>query len=426
MGLFAWLAQTLEAPQDGNVDIAGAAFKANPYPFYARLRAEAPVHRVRLPDGRTAWLITRYDDVVAALRDERFVKSPLNALTHGQMARQPWTPAMFEPLARNMLDLDPPDHTRLRALVVKAFTPRLVELMRPRIEALTGRLLDAALTRGRMDLIRDYALPLPTTIIAEMLGIPAKDRHSFHRWSSVIVSATSSSVRMLMAIPSVWLFLRYIRRLIRERQARPGDDLLGALVQAKEAGDHLNEDELAAMIFLLLIAGHETTVNLIGNGMLALMEHPDQMHRLRKEPALIRSAVEELLRFYSPVETATERFAREEVTIAGVTIPQGALVFAVIASANRDQRQFANPDALDIAREPNRHLAFGLGIHFCLGAPLARLEAQIAINTLVRRTSDLRLAVAQDALRWRCGLVMRGLEKLPVTFAERRNGRDAR
>jgi cytochrome P450 len=353
------------------------------------LRAESPVYPVPLPDGRTAWLITRYDDVAAALKDERFAKDKRNALTPSQVAREPWVPKMFEPLARNMLDLDPPDHTRLRALVHKAFTPRLVERMRPRIEALTAALLAQVQAKGCMDLIRDYALPAPTTIIAEMLGVPVEDRYKFHRWSNIIVSATSWEWGRFRVIPSGWRFLRYLRKLIRVRRASPRDDLLGALVQAEEAGEQLSEDELLAMVFLLLVAGHETTVNLIGNGTLALLEHPRQMERLRNDPALIGPAVEELLRYYSPVETATERYAREEVRVAGVTIPQGSLVFAAIASANRDERQFANADVLDLAREPNRHLAFGQGTHFCLGAPLARLEGQIAITTLLHRAAGL-------------------------------------
>jgi cytochrome P450 PksS len=416
MGLFSWLTRRNRPSPHGDVNIASSAFKANPYPFYARLRSEAPVYPVPLPDGRTAWLITRYDDVAAALKYERFAKDQRNALTPGQVARQPWVPKMFEPLARNMLDLDPPDHTRLRALVHKAFTPRLVERIRPRIEALTAALLAQVQAKGCMDLIRDYALPAPTTIIAEMLGVPVEDRHKFHRWSSMIVSATTSDWRRLTAIPSIWQFLRYIRKLIRGRRAGPRDDLLGALVQTEEAGEQLSEDELLAMVFLLLVAGHETTVNLIGNGTLALLEHPRQMERLRNDPALIGPAVEELLRYYSPVETATERYAREDVRVAGVTIPQGSLVFAVLASANRDERQFADPDALDLAREPNRHLAFGQGTHFCLGASLARLEGQIAIHTLLTRAPDLRLACPLDRLRWRGGLVLRGLEALPVTF----------
>jgi cytochrome P450 len=404
------------------VRFGSAEFKADPYRFYARLRAEAPVHRVALPGKLPAWLIARYDDVAAALKDERLVKDRSNAARPGEPVRQPWMPAMFRPLTRNMLDLDPPDHTRLRALVQRAFSPRLVEQISTRIESVTGQLLDAAADRvGSVDLIRDYALPLPTTIIAEMLGVPSEDRERFHGWSKQIVAASPSGWGMLAAIPSVMAFMRFIRRLIRRRRADPRDDLTSALVQAEEAGQKLSEDELLAMIFLLLIAGHETTVNLIGNGTLALLRHPDQLEKLRSEPRLMKTGVEELLRYDSPLETATERFAHEDIRVAGTTIPRGELVYAVLASANRDQSQFPNPDALDVTREPNRHLAFGFGIHYCLGAPLARLEGQIAIAALLRRSPDLRLAVTPGELRWKPGLVLRGLKELPVLLRGRRS-----
>jgi cytochrome P450 PksS len=402
-----------------NINIASPGFKANPYPFYARLRAEAPVHRVRLRDKRAAWLVTRYDDVVAMLKDDRFIKEEEPVLSPEQAARQPRIPTLFQGLKRNMLELDPPDHTRLRGLVHKAFTPRLIEDLRERIQTLTDDLLDAAERKGRMDLIRDYALPLPTTIIAEMLGIPARDRHRFHRWSSAIVTASTTAWGLFKAMPPMWRFLIYVRQLVKTRRRDPGDDLVSALVEASEAGDRLSEDELLAMIFLLLIAGHETTVNLIGNGVLALLNHPGSMDQLRNDPSLIKPAVEELLRYDGPLEMSTERFTREDVTIAGVTIPRGELVFPVLASANRDDRQFENPDTLDLTREPNRHVAFGLGMHYCLGAPLARLEGQIAINTLLHRLPDLRLAAPLGALRWRPGLVLHGLKALPVAFAAR-------
>jgi len=319
-----------------------------------------------------------------------------------------------------MLDQDPPDHTRLRALVQQAFSPRFVDRMQGRIAELAGQLLDRAARRGRMDLIRDFALPIPTTIIAEMMGVPARDRHKFHRWSSRLIAANSRQ-GLLVAIPSTWRFLRYIRRMTAARRAAPQDDLVTALVGAQDHGQKLSEDELVAMVVLLIIAGHETTVNLIGSGMLALLTHPDQLERLRRQPELIKPAVEELLRFTSPVETGTERFAREDVTLHGVTIPKGETIFAAIASANRDAAQFPNPDQLDIAREPNRHLAFGQGIHFCLGASLARLEGQIAIAALVDRLPDLRLTVEPAALRWRAGLVLRGLKSLPVAFTPTRS-----
>jgi cytochrome P450 PksS len=417
MSLFTWLTWKAPAPCDAPVNLASPQFKANPFPFYARLRAEAPVLRMTLPTRETAWLVTRCDDVATVFKDERFVKDASNALTSAQIARLPWFRKLFKSLERNLLNVDPPDHPRLRGLVQQAFTPRLIEQMRPRVQQLAEELLDRATDRGHMDLIGDYALPIPTTIIAELLGVPTEDRHRFHRWSTALISAAASPWALLRAVPSVWAMQRYLKRIITERRNRPRDDLVSALVRVEQAGEILSEGELMAMVFLLLVAGHETTVNLIGNGMLALMEHPDQLDRLRKQPALIKPAVEELLRYASPVDLATERYAREDILLAGVTIPRGEMVFAVVTSANRDERAFPNPDVLDITRDPNRHLAFGLGAHFCLGASLARLEGQIAISTLLRRVPDVGLATPASRLRWRGGLLLRGLESLPVAFA---------
>jgi len=405
---------------DLNVNIAGSEFKADPFPYYRRMREVAPVHRVKLPDGKPAWLVTRYDDVVQVLTDERLSKDPFRVLSKEQLASSPRLEKilgpLLMPLARHMLNRDPPDHTRLRTLVQQAFSPRLVDRMRGRIQTLSDELLDRAVRRGRMDLIADYALPIPTTVIAEMLGVPVADRHKFHRWSSAMLAAGATRFGLLRAMPSAMLFMRYIRRFIKIRRADLRDDLISALITAKEANERLDDDELLSMILLLIVAGHETTVNLIASGMLALLQHPDQLDRLRNEPTLIKPAVEELLRFTAPVETATERFAREDLELAGVKIAQGDLVLAAIASANRDESQFLDADRLDITREPNRHVAFGLGIHFCLGASLARLEGQTAINALLARTRDLRLAVDPTKLRWRSGLVLRGLKALPVSF----------
>jgi cytochrome P450 PksS len=401
---------------DAPANLASPEFKADPYTYYARLRDQAPVCRTILPTGEPAWLVTRYDDVANVLKDERFVKDPANAMAPEQLAQRPWFRKVFSTLNRTMLSRDAPDHARLRTLVQQAFAPRLIETMRPRVQELTNGLLDEVQERGGIDVIRDYALPVPTTIIAEMLGVPAADRHRFHRWSNALMAAAASSWRMCWAVPSAWSLERYIRRTIQKRRTRPDDDLMGAMMRAEEAGQSLSESELIGMVFLLLVAGHETTVNLIGNGALTLMQHRDQLRRLQDYPALIKPAIEELLRFTSPVEMATERFAAEDVTLAGVTIPRGETVHAVLASANRDERQFTNPDSFDIAREPNRHLSFGLGSHFCLGAALARLEAQIAISTLFQRVPDLRLAVAPSRLRWRRGLLLRGLEALPAVF----------
>lgn len=394
------------APID-RVKFYSGEFKADPFPFFARLRAEQPIYATTLPDKTPAWLVSRYDDVLALLKDERFAKNRRNAMTPEQLGKQPWVPPFFRPLERNMLDLDPPDHERLRTLVHKAFTPRLIEQMRVHIESVAAELLAGAAARRRMDLVRDFALPLPVAVITEILGVPAADRGKFHKWSNAIV-AVNSLKRPLSVIPNVWLFVRFLRRFFRLHRAEPRDDLTSALIQAEEAGDRLSEDELLAMAFLLLVAGHETTVSLIAGGTLELLRHPDQLEKLRCEPALIPSAVEELLRFVAPVFLSTERFARSDVTLQGVTIPRGELVFGVIGSANRDPSAFENPDALDITRQNNRHLGFGHGIHFCLGAALARMEAQIAIHALVQRFPKLRLAVPVESLRWQPSLVLRG------------------
>ncbi len=428
------------APLADAPDVTSPAFKANPYPFYARLRAEAPVYRVKAMTSihrRDGWLVTRYDDVVSVLKDPRLVKNRRNTALPGERVKEPWVPGVFKPLAQNMLDQDAPDHTRLRALVHKGFTPRLVEQLRTRIQSLTEDLLDSAERKGSVDLVADYALPLPATIIADLLGVPASDRDKFHRWSSKIVNVTSHR-EVLGATFHIWQFVRYIRALIKQRRAEPRDDLITSLVQAEEAGDTLSEDELVAMIFLLLVAGHETTVNLIASGTLALIEHPDQLERLRQDPSLGKTAVGELLRFTSPVELATERFAREDLEVAGtgdpsgggpsgagaqpgagrpaVVIPRGEMVLAVLGSANHDERQFPDPETLDLSRTPNQHVAFGQGAHYCLGAPLARLEGQIAFETLLRRAPSLRLAVPATSLRWRRALFLRGLERLPVAL----------
>jgi cytochrome P450 PksS len=400
-------------PHIAPVDISSPEFKADPFPFYARLRREAPVHPTKLPDGRTAYLVTRYDDVVMVVKDARFGKDPLRVLTPEQLKKQPWLPGFLQPLARNLLDLDDPDHRRLRNLVHKAFTPRIVEDMRGRVQRIADELLTAAALRGQMDIVRDYALPLPLTVIVEMLGVPRSDQSKFHRWSKAMMHATSTK-RMLLALPDLFLMMRYLRNLIRDKRTRPQDDLLTALVQAEQEGGKLTEDELLAMIVVLMVAGHETTVNLIASGTLALLQNPTELERLRQDPSLIEPAVEELLRYTAPVETATDRYAREDLQISGVTIPRGSVVLAVLASANRDASQFDDPDRLDLSRTPNRHVAFGQGVHFCLGAPLARLEGHIAFPTLLRRFPALRLAAPPHTLRWRPTLVVRGLESLPV------------
>lgn len=354
-----------------------------------------------------AWLVTRYDDVAVMLRDPRFSKEITSKLGH--------LPGYARALAENMLGQDPPDHTRLRALVSKAFTPRRIEQLRSRIQAICDELV-AAMRPGDIDLVRDYALPIPLTVISDMLGIPKADRHRFHVLTrhSIVIGAPTRLRDVPIALPSVWLLMRYFRRLFAERRANPGDDLLSALVQAEEAGDRLSEDELMGTSILLLFAGYDTTVNLIGSGALALLEHPEERARFVEDPSLAEPAVEELLRYTSPVEMTPPRVAREDVSIGPVTIRRGEMVSAVLGSANHDESQFQDPDTLDITRDPNRHLALGAGIHFCLGAPLARMEGQIALTTLFQRFPRMRLAGPADSLRWRKILPLRGLEALPV------------
>lgn len=393
-------------------DLSGSTFKAAPYGYYSTLREHAPVHSIRLRNGATAWLVSRHDDAVAVLGDPRFAKDPAAA----KGTSPPWLPGPLRALSRNMLDLDEPDHRRLRDLVQKAFTPRVVEEMRPRIHDIAGRLLDTIERKGTADLIADYASPIPVTVIAELLGVPERERAKFHRWSTHLVAADTSAWHKVRAIPAGLAFILFLRRLIRTRRAALQDDLLSRLIEVHEAGDRLSADELLAMSFLLLVAGHETTVNLIGNGILTLLQHPEAMERLRRDPALIAAAVEEMLRYASPLQMATERYATTAVEIAGVTIPRGAVVYVVLAAANRDEAAFRDAARFDIDRQPNRHLAFGHGIHYCLGAPLARLEGQIAIRALLERFSRIAL-VSGATLRWRRGLVLNGVEALPVRVA---------
>lgn len=394
------------------LDISDPTFKADPYVIYDYVRAEKPLIKIPFVGRQTAWLVTRYADVLALLRDPRFVKNPRNAgLKKDKVAI--WIPEFARPLSQNMLDLDAPDHTRLRALVQKAFTPRMVEQLRPRIETLTAELLHKAKHERQFDLISTYALPVPLTIISELFGIAPNQRDKFHQWVNTLFSI-SSLTDMARVMPTLWSLMRFLRQLVQERRRDPQDDLTTALVQAEEAGEQLSEDEVIAMIFLLLSAGHETTVNLIGSGTLALIQHPDQCQRLRENPSMIKSAVEELARFVSPVECSTERYAREDVTWHGITIRRGDLVLGSLNSANHDEQQFAQPKELDLEREQNRHVAFGIGAHFCVGAPLAKLEAQVAFTALLEHYPNLQLAVPTEQLRWRKNLFLRGLQALPL------------
>jgi cytochrome P450 len=404
------------------IDLTSPAYKADPLPVCAHARAEGPVVRVPLPNmhipggAQDAYLITRYEDAVAVLKDERFVKDVRAARPRAER-EQPWMPKSLKPLGRNMLDLDGADHRRLRNLVRDTFTPRYIAQLEPRVQALADELLDRMAAAGRADLVADYALILPLTVIAEIMGVSPRDRMRFRRWVSRLFLSSNASrpqVAMLLMLPSALRMMRFLRGLIAERRARPRDDLVSRLAAMEEAGDRLNEDELLAMVAILLIAGYETTVNLIATGTLLLLTHPGELGRLRADPQLIGPAVEELLRLATPVDVATERYASEDLEVGGVAIPRGALVLVGITSANSDEAQFPRAECLDLARAENRHLTFGQGPHYCLGAPLARLEGRIALGSLVRRFPDLRLDTPADRLQWRPGLTLRGLKSLPV------------
>jgi cytochrome P450 len=405
-------------------ELRDPALRANPYPFYERLRSHAPVHWDAAAGIDGGWVLTRHADVMAALRDPGVSAERLEPPQDAD-----WLPAEYREAARQvframphqLLFLDPPDHTRLRGLVSKAFTPRLVEALRPRIVTLANELLDPVQEAGWMDVIASLAYPLPAIVIAELLGVPQEDREQFIRWSTdfggFLDSSTLTAQEALLALQGVADFMEYFRGIIAGRRYAPRDDLLQALLTARERDDALTEDELLANLVLLLAAGHGTTTHLIGNGLLALLRHPEQYQRLRENPGLVATAVAELLRFDSPVQL-TGRRVRQEMIIGGVTLAAGQHFTAILGAANRDPEQFPDPDRLDVGRAENRQLSFGYGIHFCLGAPLAKLEAEIVLSAVTRRLPQLRLAAgAESALEWQPSIVFRGLKSLQVVCA---------
>ena len=405
-------AQAITANPPSLIDITSADFKANPFPFYAALRQKQPVCRVRIGQME-GWLLSRYDDVHAALKDPRLVKDVRHVENAAELSKRPWLPGFLRAMENNMLDQDDPNHARLRGLVHRAFTPARIDTLQQQIDALANRLLDRMAGQARIELIRDFALPLPLSVICELLGVPEDDRLRFSRLAQALL-LRPTALNILRMMPSLWALIRYLRQLIARKKAQPQDDLLSALHQVEEAGERLSEDEQVAMALLLLIAGHETTVNLIASGTLALLQHPDQLAWLRQHPEGMKTSVEELLRYCSPVDTATERYAAEDIKLHGTRIRRGELVIGALSSANRDPDKFSDPDALNLQRDPNRHLSFGYGSHYCLGASLARMEAQIAFKLLLARFPNLRLAVPASTLRWRATPVVRGLQSLPL------------
>ncbi|WP_093462409.1 cytochrome P450 family protein [Streptomyces melanosporofaciens] len=403
-------------------------FATDPYPAYAWLREHAPVHRTTLPSGVDAWLVTRYADARKALADPRLSKNPQRHSAAAHAKGKVGIPGeQRADLMTHLLNIDPPDHTRLRRLVSKAFTPRRVAAFTPRVQTLTDQLIDAFEERGEADLIHEFAFPLPIYAICDLLGVPREDQDDFRDWAGAMIrhgggprGGVARAVKRIRAYLG-GLIHRKRLELVERREEEDGEDLISGLIRASDHGEHLTENEAAAMAFILLFAGFETTVNLIGNGVYALLRHPEQravMQRALEEgdERLLAAGVEELLRYDGPVEIATWRFATEPLTLAGQRIAEGEPVLVVLAAADRDPERFAEPDLLDLTRRDNQHLGYGHGIHYCLGAPLARLEAQTAIATLLRRLPGLRLAADPEDLRWRGGLIMRGLRTLPVTW----------
>jgi cytochrome P450 len=397
-----------------DIDLADPQFKANPFPVYAGLRAETPICHIATSAKETSIFVTRYADVSALLKDKRFVKNPANALTPEQLARQRRIPGFLSPLTRNILALDDPDHARLRRLVQAVFTPRRIAALEAQVVAASTTLLESLHRQSSFDLIADYALPLPVKVISDLLGIPSADQARFARWSHALIKVGSlSPMGAIMQMPAILSYLGYLKRLIAMKRSDPSDDLVSALV-AQQQEEALSGEELMAMISILLSAGHETTTNLIGNGMLTLMRHPSAREALLSDPALIASAIEELLRFEGPVEMSTHRYASEDIELGEVIIPQGSTVHGIIASANRDDRQFSSPNDVNVARDPNRHLTFGEGGHYCLGASLARMEGRVAFTHLLDQFPKLQAVGVEDQRRWRPNMILRGLERFPV------------
>ncbi|OLZ67069.1 cytochrome [Streptomyces amritsarensis] len=401
------------------MDLQGELIE-HPHSVYDRLRDTAPVCRITGTDGTPAWLVTRYDDVRAALADPRLSLDKSHATAGGYRGL-----SLPPALDANLLNMDPPDHTRIRRLVSRAFTPRRTEQLRTPIRATADRLLDALGPAGTADLVAAYAAPLPIVVICDLLGVPENRRLDFRTWTDALISPDPG--RPGAAKEAVVAMLGFFTELMAHKRSRPGDDLLSDLIAVRDGegsggsggnggsgGDRLSEDELMSLAFLILFAGYENTVQLIGNAIHTLLEHPDELARLRKDPAGLPGAVEELARYEGPAPLAIRRFPTEDVTIAGVTVPAGETVLLSLSAANRDPARFPRPDLLDLDRDTSGHLALGHGIHYCLGAPLARAETEIALAALLERYPVLQ--PASPAPRWRPSLRARGLTELPVHY----------
>lgn len=400
--------------EDG-IQLASAGFKEDAYEIYRESRASQPILFVYKSELWTEWLITRYEDALPLLKDSRLKKNPENVFYQERL--KPFLSLEnSDHLTKHMLNSDPPDHSRLRALVQKAFTPKMISQLDERIQNISDTLLDRVEYKHSLNLVNDYAFPLPINVISEMLGVPKDDQERFRIWSHAVIASPETPEEIKENEEKLSGFITYLQYLVDVKRKEPKEDLVSGLIQVESEGSKLSAPELYSMIMLLIVAGHETTVNLITNTVLALLENPDQLQLLKEKPQLIDSAIEEGLRYYSPVEITTARWATEPFVIHDQEIQKGDMVIISLASANRDENVFVNPDVFDITRENNRHIAFGHGSHFCLGAPLARLEAKIAIATLLKRIPKIQIKGEREKIKWQGNYLMRSLEELPLTF----------
>jgi cytochrome P450 len=398
-------------------DIFSHEHKRDPFPYYAQLRAQEKAIQITRGATRKAWLITRYSDVVASLDDGSvFVRQPEKAGMQNLRKMPWWLPSTFGIIMRSMVNLDDPEHLRLRNFVNSAFQRQRIVEMRPRIAAIACSLLDSLAAEKQPDIVAGFALPYPFMVTCELLGLPPKDWRRLHKWVKVF-SGHLPKRKIPQAIPSVAGFSRYLRNCIKSRRSHPQPDLITELLRSDSSGDRLSDDETLAMVILLMLAGYQTTTNLIGSGMLTLFEHPDDLKALRQDPPLMRSAVDELLRFTAPLEMASDRYVAQDIVLHGAALTRGDVVLPVIASANRDERYFTDPDRLDIRRSASANVSFGHGIHHCLGFHLAKLEAEIAFSLILEKFPKITLGCKPEELRWRAVPVFRGVAALPVVLS---------
>lgn len=400
--------------EDG-INLASAQFKEDAYEIYKESRKKQPILFVNQVEIGKEWLITRYEDALPLLKDNLLKKDWTNVFSQ-DIKNMYLSVDNSDHLTTHMLNSDPPNHSRLRSLVQKAFTPKMIAQLDGRIERIADDLISDIERKGTLNLVDDYSFPLPIIVISEMLGIPKEDQAKFRIWSHAVIASPETPEEIKETEKQLSEFITYLQYLVDIKRKEPKEDLVSALILAESEGHKLSARELYSMIMLLIVAGHETTVNLITNTVLALLENPNQLQLLKDNPKLIDSAIEEGLRYYSPVEVTTARWAAEPFQIHHQTIQKGDMVIIALASANRDETVFENPEIFDITRENNRHIAFGHGSHFCLGAPLARLEAKIAITTLFNRMPELKIKGNREEIKWQGNYLMRSLEELPLTF----------